>query len=107
MSGPLTLVSTLGTLFPCQVAVSNFNMIDFASCYSCLLYFVMFGYSLRSLFFSNQRQKGSATREKGREEVGGVRNGRNRGRIIIRMRQNLFLIKGKRKFRSVKLSLSF
>ena len=60
MSGFLMFVLALGTLILLLVNMSNFNVVVFASSY-----YILFCYgwllSIRSLLFSDERQKGSGS----------------------------------------------
>jgi hypothetical protein len=57
-----------------QVVSANYDVIVFISSYSILLCYILL--SLRSLLFSNERQKGSGSRWEGRWGEAGRRRGR-------------------------------
>lgn len=72
MSGSLTLVLALGTLILLCITMSNIDMIALASSYY-ILFCQVWLLSIRSLFFSKERQKeGGSGGEGGWEELGGV-----------------------------------
>lgn len=65
ISGSLTLMPTLGNLFLLMGWVSNSNMLAFGSS-SYIVFCGVWLLPLRSLFHSNEREKGSGSREEGR-----------------------------------------
>lgn len=84
-SGSLILVPSLGILlFFCWLGLFNFNMIVFVLSYIFFCYVLL---SLRSLFFSNKKQKGSGF---GGEEKWEGREGKAIIRIYCIRRESIF-----------------